>query len=130
MREVFHGDSKTHAEAMINDVRNAFKRNFKNLKWMDKGTRIAAEIKADAISDMIGAVPVPFPLVAESNGRCFFVPGYPDFIQDPKLLDEKYSSLIVRNDSYFTNNLNLNLYGLTKNLEKINEPVNKTTWSE
>lgn len=39
---------------MINEVRNAFKKNFKNLKWMDSETRQAAEIKADAISDMIG----------------------------------------------------------------------------
>ncbi|XP_017775297.1 PREDICTED: endothelin-converting enzyme 1 isoform X2 [Nicrophorus vespilloides] len=108
VREVFHGDSKVHAETMINDVRTAFKRNFKNLDWMDKETRKAAEIKADAISDMIG---------------------YPDFIQDPKLLDERYAILEVRNDTYFENNINLNKYTLRKNLEKINQPVKKTTWS-
>ncbi|KAI4454811.1 zinc metalloprotease family m13 neprilysin-related [Holotrichia oblita] len=108
VREVFHGDSKNHAQKMINEVRNAFKKNFKNLKWMDPETREAAEIKADAISDMIG---------------------YPDFIQNPKLLDERYHNLTVRNDTYFENNIQLNYYNLVKNLEKINEPVNKTTWS-
>lgn len=41
---------------MINEVRTAFKNNLKNLKWMDKETREAAEKKADAITDMIGEV--------------------------------------------------------------------------
>lgn len=39
---------------MINEIRTAFKDNFKNLKWMDKETLIEAEKKADAITDMIG----------------------------------------------------------------------------
>jgi endothelin-converting enzyme len=42
---------------MINDVRDAFKRNLKSLTWMDKETRDAAESKADAITDMIGECP-------------------------------------------------------------------------
>lgn len=54
VREVFHNDSKLQAEEMIGNVRTAFKRNFKNLKWMDEDTRKAAEIKANATSDMIG----------------------------------------------------------------------------
>lgn len=54
VREVFHGDAKAQAEEMINNVRNAFKKNFKNLKWMDSETRKAAESKTDAMSDMIG----------------------------------------------------------------------------
>lgn len=37
--------------------------------------------------------------------------------------------LEIRNNTYFQNNINLSLYTLRKNLEKINEPVNKTTWS-
>ncbi|KAB0791750.1 hypothetical protein PPYR_03550 [Photinus pyralis] len=108
VREVFQGDSKTQAETMVNNVRTAFKNNFKNLNWMDVETRIAAEKKADAISDMIG---------------------YPEFILNPNLLDDRYSILDIRNDEYFENNIKVNLYALRKNLEKINEPVNKTTWS-
>ena len=54
VREVFHLDSKTQAEDMINNVRNAFKANFAKLRWMDEDTRKAAIVKADAISDMIG----------------------------------------------------------------------------
>lgn len=58
------------------------------------------------------------------------VPGYPEFVRDIKQLDERYEQLEVRSDAYFVNNLNINLYNLKKNLEKINEPVNKTTWSK
>lgn len=54
VREVFHGEAKTQGEIMIDNIRNAFKRNLKNLDWMDAETRKAAEIKADAITDMIG----------------------------------------------------------------------------
>lgn len=39
---------------MINEIKTAFKENFKNLNWMDKETLIEAEKKADAITDMIG----------------------------------------------------------------------------
>lgn len=59
---------------MINEVREAFKRNLKNLKWMDTETRNAAMIKADAISDMIG---------------------FPDYILNPAQLDKKYEKLEV-----------------------------------
>lgn len=54
VREVFDPESKEQAEIMINNVRNAFKKNFNNLKWMDEQTRKLAIDKADAISDMIG----------------------------------------------------------------------------
>lgn len=39
---------------MINDIRNAFLDNLKNLTWMDSETRAAAINKANAITDMIG----------------------------------------------------------------------------
>lgn len=55
VKEVFHNESKVQAEEMINRVRDAFKNNFKNLKWMDDWTRKVAIEKADAITDMIGA---------------------------------------------------------------------------
>lgn len=114
---------------MINNVKNAFKRNFKNLEWMDEDTRKDADIKADAISDMIGrAENVLF--YHNFQFISVLVAGYPEFIKDVNQLDERYEGLKIRSDTYFNNNINLNAYNLKKNLEKINEPVNKTTWSE
>lgn len=108
VREVFHGDSKPQAEEMINDIRTAFKQNFRHLEWMDEDTLKVANEKADAISDMIG---------------------FPDYILDPVQLDEKYKDLNISSNQYFENNLLLNIYNLKKNLERIDQPVNKSRWS-
>lgn len=108
VREVFHGDSKPQAEEMINEIRTAFKENLRQLSWMDKETKALAEEKADAISDMIG---------------------FPDYILVPAQLDEKYKDLEVDDKQYFENNLKLNTYNLKKNLERLDQPVNKTRWS-
>uniref|UniRef100_A0A182MER4 Uncharacterized protein n=1 Tax=Anopheles culicifacies TaxID=139723 RepID=A0A182MER4_9DIPT len=107
VRDVFHGDSKPQAEDMINQVRDAFKENFKNLAWMDAETRRLAVEKADAISDMIG---------------------FPDYILYPEELDRKYQDLNIDPKTYFDNNMNYNIYSLKKNLEKLDQPVNKTKW--
>jgi neprilysin len=107
VREVFHGDSKPQSEEMINEVRTAFKRNLKNLKWMDKETRRLAEEKADSISDMIG---------------------FPDYILNAGELDKKYKDLKIDEKKYFENNIEANQYNLRKNLEKLDQPVNKTRW--
>ncbi|KAK7794358.1 hypothetical protein R5R35_007241 [Gryllus longicercus] len=107
VREVFQGQSKPMAENMINEVRNAFKKNLKNLSWMDDETRRAADEKADAITDMIG---------------------FPDYILNPQQLDEKYKDLNITENEYFQNNINVNLFNLKKNLEKLDQPVNKTRW--
>lgn len=107
VREVFHGESKPQAEEMINEIRTAFKENLRKLNWMDKETKALAEEKADAISDMIG---------------------FPDYILDPAQLDEKYKDLEIDGNQYFDNNLKLNAYNLKKNLERLDQPVNKVRY--
>ncbi|RWS21777.1 Endothelin-converting enzyme 2-like protein [Leptotrombidium deliense] len=74
VQSVFKGDSKPMAESMIEEIKDAFKHNLPNLKWMDADTRKLAIEKADAITDMIG---------------------FPDFITDPKKLDEKYEGVCI-----------------------------------
>lgn len=92
---------------MINEIREAFVKNLINLDWMDAETRKAAKEKADAITDMIG---------------------FPDFILNANELDERYKELTIKPNEYFQNNIRVNIYNLRKNLEKLDEPVNKTTW--
>ncbi|CAG2111753.1 unnamed protein product, partial [Medioppia subpectinata] len=46
VKAVFHGDSKLMAQTMIEEVRDAFKNNLPNLKWMDEHTRQLAKEKA------------------------------------------------------------------------------------
>ena len=50
----FNGRSKPVAQDMIDDVKGAFKQRLRNAKWMDEGTRKAALVKLEAITDMIG----------------------------------------------------------------------------
>ncbi|XP_046387959.1 endothelin-converting enzyme homolog isoform X2 [Ischnura elegans] len=121
VRELFHGESKPgkndsqnlsasyrmKAEDMINDVKTAFKKNLKNLTWMDKDTIQLAEEKVDAITDMIG---------------------FPNYILDPAQLDEKYKELEIRDYEYFDNNIRVIQYNFKKNLEKLDQVVNKTRW--
>lgn len=56
--------------------------------------------------------------------------GYPEFIKDVHHLDEIFENLTIRPDTYFDNNVNINAYNFKRELERINEPVNKTTWSK
>lgn len=99
--------NRLQAEKMIDQVRKAFIKNLKNLDWMDAETRRKAEEKANAITDMVG---------------------FPDFILHPNELDERYKDLVVKQNEYFQNNIRVNKYNLRKNLEKLDRPVNKTTW--
>lgn len=69
---------------MINEVRTAFQKNLRKLDWMDEETRVLADEKADAISDMIG---------------------FPDYILNPPQLDEKYKELDIDPGKYFENNI-------------------------
>jgi endothelin-converting enzyme len=107
IREAFHSGAKPLAQAMIEEIRTAFQDNLWNLKWMDNETRTLAGEKAAAITDMIG---------------------YPEFILKPDQLDKKYNTLEISENDYFGNNIRVSQFSLTKNLEKLNEPVNKTKW--
>ncbi|KAK0166542.1 hypothetical protein PV328_004952 [Microctonus aethiopoides] len=107
VRSVFHGKNNPKAEEMVMNIRDAFVKNFKNLNWMDSETRMSAEDKANAITDMIG---------------------FPDFILNPSQLDERYHDLDINENEYFYNNIRVNKYTLKKNLEKLDQLANKTTW--
>ncbi|XP_068624713.1 endothelin-converting enzyme homolog [Battus philenor] len=107
VREVFHGEAKAQGEIMIDHIRTAFKKNLKNLDWMDSETREAAVTKADAITDMIG---------------------FPDYILNRDELDKQYEDLVVKPNEYFENNIAFNTYSLRHDLKKLDQPVNRTKW--
>uniref|UniRef100_A0A8C9XZ20 endothelin-converting enzyme 1 n=1 Tax=Sander lucioperca TaxID=283035 RepID=A0A8C9XZ20_SANLU len=72
VKATFDKHSKEKAEEMINGIRSAFKDALDRLSWMDSHTRKAAKEKADAIYDMIG---------------------FPEFILEPKELDDVYDGV-------------------------------------
>lgn len=65
--------------------------------------------------------------VVSTNNFNSYVPlGFPDFIMDPKQLDEKYKDLDISENQYFQNNVNANIYTLKQNLKQLGQPVNRT----
>uniref|UniRef100_A0A4W6F171 endothelin-converting enzyme 1 n=1 Tax=Lates calcarifer TaxID=8187 RepID=A0A4W6F171_LATCA len=102
VKATFDKHSKEIAEEMINEIRSAFKEALDRLSWMDDQTRQAAKDKADAIYDMIG---------------------FPEFILDPKELDDVYDGVSDANM--------LNFYNFSARVmaDQLRKTPNKDQWS-
>lgn len=108
VREVSHVEAIRIMKKMIDEVRQAFKQNLENLRWLDAETRTLVEDKADAMSDFVG---------------------FPDYILQPDKLDEKYRELVAEPNQYFDNNLRSNEYIRKLNLKQFGQPVDRKQWA-
>lgn len=108
VKATFDKHSKDIAEEMIGEIRTAFKQSLDQLKWMDLETKQAAKEKADAIYDMIG---------------------FPEFILDPKDLDDVYDGYEVSDDSFFQNMLNFYNFSARVMADQLRKTPNKDQWS-
>uniref|UniRef100_A0A8C4Z5T6 endothelin-converting enzyme 1 n=1 Tax=Gadus morhua TaxID=8049 RepID=A0A8C4Z5T6_GADMO len=108
VKETFDRNSKGIAEQMINEIRTAFKESLDQLSWMDPDTREAAKDKADAIYDMIG---------------------FPDFILDPKELDDVYDGYEVGEESFFNNMFNFYNFSSRVMSEQLRKRPSRDQWS-
>uniref|UniRef100_A0A8C5PBL5 endothelin-converting enzyme 1 n=1 Tax=Leptobrachium leishanense TaxID=445787 RepID=A0A8C5PBL5_9ANUR len=108
VKSTFDKNSKSIAEQMIAEIREAFEQALAGLTWMDEKTKKAAKNKADAIYDMIG---------------------FPDFILDSKELDEVYDGFEVSEDSFFQNMLNFYNFSAKLMAEQLRKPPNREQWS-
>ncbi|XP_056138989.1 endothelin-converting enzyme 2b isoform X1 [Lampris incognitus] len=108
VKATFDKHSKEIAEEMINEIRSAFKESLDKLTWMDEQTKQAAKEKADAIYDMIG---------------------FPDFILDPKELDDVYDGYEVSDDNFFQNMLNFYNFSARVMADQLRKPPNRDQWS-
>ncbi|WP_046743211.1 M13 family metallopeptidase [Kordia zhangzhouensis] len=97
----FPPEAKEKAEKMIANVIEAYKDRIKNLDWMSPETKTKAIEKLDKFTVKIG---------------------YPDKWEDYSTLDVKESN------SYFENMVAIGNWAFRKNLDEINEPVDKTKW--
>jgi len=97
----FPPEAKEKAEKMIANVIAAYKDRIMNLDWMSPETKEKAVEKLDKFTVKIG---------------------YPDKWED-------YSNLEVKEgNSYYDNMVAVGKWGFRKNLDEINEPVDKTEW--
>ncbi|XP_028916661.1 endothelin-converting enzyme 2 isoform X2 [Ornithorhynchus anatinus] len=108
VKATFDRESKDVAEGMISEIRAAFEEALGQLEWMDEKTRQAAKEKAEAIYDMIG---------------------FPDFILEPKELDDVYDGYEVSEDSFFQNMLNLYNFSAKVMADQLRKPPNRDQWS-
>ena len=100
-------DVKKAAEELITSIKRSFVKNFVNIPWMNKNTRVLAEEKVKSVGDLIG---------------------YPEFIENDKLLDNLYKEIVIKEDDYFANEINLIHYALKKEILMYRTPVNRGEW--
>ncbi|MDX1462265.1 MAG: M13 family metallopeptidase [Marinirhabdus sp.] len=99
--EKFPPEAKEKAETMIANVIAAYKDRIMNLDWMSDSTKVKAVEKLDKFTVKIG---------------------YPDTWED-------YSDMDVKaGNTYFENMMAVNKWRLKDNLDRIDEPVDRTEW--
>ncbi|XP_076318577.1 neprilysin-1-like [Tachypleus tridentatus] len=108
IRNNFDLSSKETALEMIHNIREAFNELLEENEWMNHETRTVAKEKANAITERIG---------------------YPELLTNPVELSKEYEMLVVHEDLYFVNVLNVLNFEASKNLVKLRQPVNKDKWT-
>lgn len=98
--QYFPESSKKALEAMVEDLRSAYRERINGLEWMSDSTKQKALEKLEAFNYKIG---------------------YPDKWKD-------YSNLEISADNYFANGQNLRTYTIQENLDKLGKPVDKDEW--
>ena len=96
----FPEESKAQVEAMVEDLRAAFRDRIKGLNWMSDTTKEKALIKLEAFTYKIG---------------------YPDKWKN-------LSDLNLSRESYFENSKTISRYFTMDNLAKLDQPVDKDEW--
>jgi putative endopeptidase len=96
----FPEESKAQVEAMVEDLRSAFRDRINGLEWMSDTTKEKALAKLEAFTYKIG---------------------YPDKWEDVSDLD-------LNRESFFENQRALSRYFTEDNLSKLDKPVDKDEW--
>ena len=100
VQQYFAADSKAKMLQMVADIEHAMSRDIDSLDWMSPATKLRAHQKLDSIANKIG---------------------YPDHWRD-------YSSLTIKRDDDFGNNLRAQQFENDRQLAKIGKPVDHQEW--
>lgn len=106
--QLFSGDSKKFAKELTDGIREAFEQNLNDLDWMDDKTKHVAIRKVKMMKENIG---------------------YPDYIEDDKLLDNEFKDVICNQSTYFENELSLDEASTVKELSALGKPVDDSKWA-
>ncbi|XP_046832704.1 neprilysin-4-like isoform X3 [Vespa crabro] len=108
VRKYFDEKSKNDTLSMTREIQESFRALLNQTTWIDNETKRLASEKVNAMLLRIG---------------------YPDFILQPHLLNERYKDVVIHPDKYFENTLNI-LQHLTRvEQDRLGSSVNKTLWN-
>ncbi|XP_076639917.1 neprilysin-4 isoform X3 [Colletes latitarsis] len=108
VRKYFDEKSKNDTLSMTREIQRSFRELLNQTSWIDNETKELATEKVNAMLLRIG---------------------YPDFILQSELLNERYKDVVIHPDKYFENTLNI-LQHLTRvEQDRLGSPVNKTLWN-
>ncbi|XP_051164292.1 neprilysin-4 isoform X2 [Leptopilina boulardi] len=108
VKKYFNEISKNDTLLITREIQKSFKELLNKTIWIDGRTKGIASKKVDAMLLRIG---------------------YPDFILEPKLLNEVYKNVAIEPEKYFENTLNI-LHHLTKiEQDRLGRAVNKSLWT-
>nr|XP_012143002.1 PREDICTED: endothelin-converting enzyme 1-like isoform X2 [Megachile rotundata] len=108
VRKYFDEKSKNDTLSMTREIQRSFRELLNQTSWIDDETK---ELATEKVNAMLLSI------------------GYPDFILQPELLNERYKDVVIRPDKYFENTLNI-LQHLTRvEQDRLGSPVNKTLWN-
>ncbi|HEY0382928.1 MAG TPA: M13 family metallopeptidase [Candidatus Elarobacter sp.] len=96
----FSPSAKSHAQAMVRNLRAAYRTDIAGLDWMTPATKRRAETKLTAIVQKIG---------------------YPDTWRD-------YSKLTIKRDDYFNDLQHATAFAVARDIAKIGKPTDRTEW--
>ncbi|GAB1300119.1 Endothelin-converting enzyme 2 [Apodemus speciosus] len=129
------------AEGMISEIRSAFEETLGDLVWMDEKTRLAAKekVRQGCVRGAILRWRQPIEFCWELGGKPFSwslqadaiydMIGFPDFILEPKELDDVYDGYEVSEDSFFQNMLNLYNFSAKVMADQLRKPPSRDQWS-
>ena len=92
---------------VVEYIRAEFKKRLDELDWLDPVTRAKALSKLEKITPNIA---------------------YPKEILDDKMIDEFYSGLEIKNDSYLLNSVRLKKFRKLKIAEEFRKKIDKKDW--
>ncbi|XP_071557180.1 neprilysin-4 isoform X1 [Temnothorax nylanderi] len=108
VKKHFDENSKNDTLSMTREIQRSFRELLDKTSWIDDETKRLASEKVNAMSLRIG---------------------YPDFILQSHLLNERYKDVVIRPDKYFENILNILRHLTRVEQARLGRAVNKTLWN-
>ena len=100
VKENFKPETKKRADEMIDQIFKAFGERLEKIDWMSEETKVQARRKLSTFKRKIG---------------------YPDKLRG-------YAGLKIRRKSFFDNGTNAQVFLLNRNLQDVNQPVDRARW--